>query len=468
VFKEQATFEYMLLAFTYVVGVCAIILVVLGLGMVDSGLVRRRNVVHTWVQKLVATFIAGGGLMLGGYAFWQWQFNQAFGVPDPLRQAIQDWWIGGVFSNTPATGIDPAVLPEADVLQVFVPFFATFAMATMALIHSGVVERIRSGPLYAMSFVVGAILSPLAGYLCWGSLSPLTNRGVHDYDGVFPLYIFAGTFALVLAWRLKPRLGVFEPHPSGARPFAHAPGLVAIGVLLILFAKPIISIGSGYILPGEGYFGISMTSSGIGLVMMNWACAVFAGGVVGGVIAHRQKNATYAFLGPITGLVICGALFDVGRPWECLVLGGFGPIVALGTTALMRRLRIDESKAVPLALGPGIVGAIATGFFAWGEKTGGYPGLEGEFGFQHAEITPWWQLVGVVAIVLLAGVPALLMALFFERFGGGLRISEEEEIAGQDSVLWSVPAEEESSPATSGGVPAGVGGRVGTAPDVTV
>ncbi|MCW2620328.1 MAG: hypothetical protein JWR28_3477, partial [Modestobacter sp.] len=26
-FKEQATFEYMLLAFTYVVGVCAIILV---------------------------------------------------------------------------------------------------------------------------------------------------------------------------------------------------------------------------------------------------------------------------------------------------------------------------------------------------------------------------------------------------------------------------------------------------------
>ncbi|SFL25309.1 hypothetical protein [Geodermatophilus ruber] len=437
-FEEQATFEFMTLAFVYVVGVVAIIMVVLGLGLVDAGLVRRQNLVNTWVQKLIATMIAGGGLMLGGYAFWQWQFNQAFGVPDPLRQAISDWWLFGAFMNTPGNRIDPAVLPEADVLQVFVPFFATFSMATMALIHSGVVERIRSGPLYVMSFVVGAVLSPLAGYLCWGSLSPLTNRGVHDYDGVFPLYIFAGTFALVLAWRLRPRLGAFTPDPSGARPFAHAPGLVAIGVLLVLFAKPIISIGSGYIIPGQGYFGISMTSSGIGLVMLNWACGVFAGGVVGGIIAHRQKNPTYAFLGPICGLVICGALFDVGRPWECLVLGAAGPLVALGTAKLMRRLRIDESKVVPLALGPGIVGAIATGFFAWGEKTGGYFGLEGEYAFQHAEITPWWQLVGVVTIVLLAGVPALAMALFFERVGGGLRITRELEIAGQDASLWGL------------------------------
>jgi ammonia channel protein AmtB len=379
--------------------------------------------------------------MLGGYALWQWQFNQAFGVPDALRTAIGDWWLFGGFMNTPANRIDPAALPEADVLQVFVPFFATFAMATMALIHSGVVERIRSGPLYIMSFVVGAVLSPLAGYLCWGSLSPLTNRGVHDFDGVFPLYIFAGTFALVLAWRLRPRLGAFTPHPSGSRPLPQAPGLVAVGVLLILFAKPFVSIGSGYIIPGQGFFGISMTSSGIGLVMLNWSCAVFAGGVVGGLIAHRQKNVTYAFLGPISGMIICGALLDVGRPWECLVLGATGPLVSLATAALMRRLRIDETKAVPLALGPGIVGAIATGFFAWGEKTGGYFGLEGEFGFQHAEITPWWQLVGVVTIVLLAGVPALLMALFFERVGRGLRIDEATEISGQDATMWGLEAE---------------------------
>ena len=444
-FPEQATFEFMSLAFMYVLGVVAIIVVVLGLGLVDMGLVRRKNVVHTWVQKLIATFIAGGGLMLGGYAFWQWQFNSAFGVPDPLMQALKDWWLFGPFMNTPGNQIDPAVLNEADVLQVFVPFFATFSMATIALIHSGVVERIRSGPLYIMSFVVGAILSPIAGYLCWGSLSPLTNRGVHDYDGVFPLYIFAGTFALVLAWRLRPRLGAFAPHPSGARPFAHAPGLVAIGVLLILFAKPIISIGSGYIIPGQGYFGISMTSSGIGLVMINWCCAVFAGGVVGGIIAHRQKNPTYAFLGPICGLVICGALFDVGRPWECVVLGAAGPLVALGTAALLRRVGIDESKVVPLALGPGIAGAIATGFFAWGEKTGGFFGLEGEYGFQHAEITPWWQLAGVVTIVLLAGIPALVMALVFERFGG-LRDDHEVEITGQDPSMWGLPDEETPKP----------------------
>jgi ammonium transporter, Amt family len=303
---------------------------------------------------MVATSIAGGGLMLGGYGLWQWQFNEAFGIPHPLLRALKDWWLFGAFTNTASINIDPAALPDADVLQVVVPFFATFAMATVALIHSGVVERIRSGALYVMSFVVGAVLSPLAGYLCWGSLSPLTNRGVHDYDGVYPLYIFAGTFALVLAWRLGPRLGPFAPDVNDAAPPVRASAAVAAGVLLILFAKPIISMGSGYFIVDQGYFGISMTSPGIGLVMLNWSCTVFAGGVVGGAIAYRLKNPTFAFLGPICGLVICGALLDVGRPWKCLLLGACGPVVALGTTTLMRRLRIDVSKVVPLAVGSGL------------------------------------------------------------------------------------------------------------------
>jgi ammonia channel protein AmtB len=463
-FKEQVTVDFMLFAFVYTAGVCAIILIVLGLGLVDTGLVRRQNVVNTWVQKITASFIAGAGLMLGGYGFWMWQFNSAFGVPDPLRTALGDWWFGGQFATNPAATIDPAKLAEADVMQVFVPFFATFAMATMALIHSGVVERMRSRPLYVMSFVVGAVLSPLAGYLCWGSLSPLTNRGVHDYDGVFPLYIFAGTFALILAWRLKPRLGAFTPHPSGARPMAHAPGAVAIGVFIILFAKPFVTVGSGYMIPGLGYFGISMTTSGIGLVMINWLCGVSAGAITGAILAYRLKNATYAFLGPVCGLVICGALFDVGTPWKCFVLGALGPVVCYGTAVLLRRLGIDEPKVVPLALGPGIVGAIATGFLAWGTKTGGYPGLEGEYAFQHAEITPWWQLVGVVTIVLLAGIPALLMALFFERFGGGLRISPEVEIAGQDPALWDIEGARPEELVTVGGpdAPRGAGTAGGT------
>ena len=58
--------------------------------------------------------------------------------------------------------------------------------------------------------MIGLILSPLVAYFAWGPVGPLTNRGTHDFDGIFPLYIFSGTWVLVLAWRLKPRLGSFD------------------------------------------------------------------------------------------------------------------------------------------------------------------------------------------------------------------------------------------------------------------
>ncbi|NMI01953.1 ammonium transporter [Pseudonocardia acidicola] len=436
-FPDQVSSDAVLTTFIYLVAAAAVILVVLGLGLIDMGLVRRRNVLDTWIQKITAAMVGGASLMLGGYALWQWQFNQALGVPHPLLQALQDWWIGGHVTDTAAGLLDPKAVPEADVLQIFLIFFVTFAMATMALIHTGVVERIRPLPLYVMSFVIGAVLSPLTGYLCWGSVSPLTNRGVHDFDGIFPLYIFAGTWVLVLACRIGPRLGAFSSHSSGARPVPHHLGFVGAGVLLITFAIPFVAIGSGNLIPGQGFFGISFTDSGLGLVVENVFAALFGGGLMGALIAYRRRDPSMALLGPLTGLVICGTLFDIGNPVKCLLLGLAGPLVGLGTSMLLRRLRIDEPKVVPLALGPGIVGALATGFIEWGTRTGGYPGLDGAYALGHATITPWWQLVGVVATMTTAAIPCFLLCLIFEKTGT-LRVSEQTEIVGLDIATWGV------------------------------
>lgn len=436
-FPAQASTDVIMSTFIYTVGAVAVVLVIVGLVFVDTGLVRRRNVLDTTVQKLGAAMVGGLGTLLIGYPIWQWQFNQAFGVPSPLWQAIKDWWMGGGFTTTASRNIDPKALPEADVLQIFLIFFVTFTMATMALIHTGVVERIKPLPLYVMSFVVGAVLSPLVGYLCWGSLSPLTLRGTHDFDGIFPLYITAGTFVLVLAWRVGPRLGAFTPHESGAKPASHNAAFVGIGVLLILFALPFITIGSGYIVPNVGFFGISFAKSGIGLVIINLFSAVLGGAFIGLLLAYRRREASWALLGPLAGVVMCGTLFDIGNAWECVLIGALGPLVALGSAALLRKARIDDPKVVPLALGPGIVGAVLTGFVKWGTPTGGYLGLTGKYAVGVGEITPWWQLAGVVATMVVAGVPALVMCLIFERFGG-LRVTGEAELVGLDLTQWGV------------------------------
>jgi ammonium transporter, Amt family len=435
--KEQLTTNNLLLSLLYSVGAVSVVLVILALGFIDVGLVRRKNTLDTWVQKLVSSLVAGGGTLVAGYGIWNWQFNQAFGIPHPLGQALKDWWIGGQFQTHFAGQIDPKILPEADVLQIFLVFFVAFSMGTLALIHTGAMERMKPAPLYTMAAIIGLVLSPLVAYFCWGPVGPLTNHGTHDFDGIFPLYIFAGTWVAVLSWRLKPRLGAFDPHHTGSAPAAQNVGLVAAGVLIIMFALPFIALSSGFIIPENGFYGISFTQSGFGIVLTNIFAAFIGGGIGGAIIAYRRREPLWALLGPLSGAVICGTLFDVGMPWEVFLISLLGPIVALGTAMLIQRWRIDEPKVIPLALGPGIVGALLCGFVEWGTKTGGYPGLEGSYALQHAEITPWWQLAGVVSTMLLAAIPCLLICFAFER-KGGLRISEEEELAGLDQTYWGI------------------------------
>ena len=472
-FPEQASANWINATFIYTLGAVAVLLVLLGLVIMDIGLVRRRNVLDTTVQKIGSAMVGGLGTLLIGYPIWQWQFNQAFGVPDPFWQAVRDWWLGGAFTTTASRHIDPSALPEADVLQIFLVFFVTFTMATVALIHTGVVERIKPVPLYVMSFVIGAVLSPLVGYLCWGSLSPLTLRGTHDFDGVFPLYITAGTFVLVLAWRVGPRLGAFRADASGARPAAQNLSFVGIGTLLILLALPFVTIGSGYIVPDVGFFGISFAESGIGVVIVNLVAAIIGGAVVGLLLAHRRREPTWAFLGPISGVVITGTLLDIGNAWQCLLVGALGPLVGLGTASVLRRLRIDDPKVVPLALGPGVVGALLTGFIEWGTRTGGYIGLEGPYAVGVAQVTPWWQLAGIGATMLVAGVPAFLMCLVFERFGG-LRAEAAEEVTGLDRARWGIENSSDdldpdtTAPAGAEALPAGTAVPVGNGESATI
>ena len=143
----------------------------------------------------------------------------------------------------------------------------------------------------------------------------------------------------------------------------------------------------------------------------------------------------WALLGPLAGAVINGTLFDIGLPWQVLVLSLFGPPAALGTALLLRRVRIDDPKVIPLALGPGVVGAIATGFIKWHTRTGGLPGATGKYALGHGAITPWWQLFGVLLTIGLAAIPCLLLCVIFERTSG-LRVTTEQEIAGLDRTYW--------------------------------
>jgi Amt family ammonium transporter len=454
VFKDQSSNGVFTADVFYVLASVCLFLVVVAFGLIDSGLVRRKNLLDTWVQKITAALLAGGAFLIIGYGIWQWQFNSAFGIKNPLGQAIKDWWIGGHNMSTLAEDIDPKVVPESDVQQIFVVFFFAYAAALGALIHSAGLERVKAAPLYILSVVAGGLIMPVLAYLTWGSVSPLTNAGVHDYVGNFSFYIFVGVWALLIAWRAGPRLGVVTPHPAAGSPLPHNMGRTAFGVGLLMFAIPFLVLGCGYFVPDVGYFGIALTKSGIGLVTINIFASFFGGALVGTLIAYRTRNATMALLGPIAGYVSGTAGFDVFKPWQMILVAMGGPIVVYGGYRLMAKLKIDEQKVVPLALFGGIYGAIVVGFVKWHTPTGGYFGLTGKYAPGNSQITPGWQLIGVLVVVGAALISGLILLFLIEKTIG-LRVTEQDEVEGLDTSYWDMPSAEEQFLPTPRPIPTG-------------
>jgi len=436
-FKEQVSETIFVEDIFFGLASISLLFLVTGIGLIDAGLVRRKNLLGTWIQKLVAALVAGGSFLIIGYAIWNWQYFEAFGVPEPLKESINAWWLGGTNMTNPAHNLDPAVAPSADVFQIFAVFFFSYAAVLGALIHSAGLERIRSASLYVMAAVVGGVVMPFTAYLTWGSVSPLTNAGVHDYLGIFSCYVFVGAFALVLAWRVGPRLGESTPDPRTSGPYPHNMGLTATGVALILFCVPFLALGCGFIVPDAGYFGISMTESGFGLVMISIFAAYFGGVVTGGVLSYMTRNPLYVLIGPVAGYISCAATLDIADPWVNLLIAMGGPFAFWLVYTALHRLKIDEHKIVPLGLGCGTWGVIMSGLVGWGTKTGGFFALEGKYGFQNSEINLGWQMLAWGCMVV-AGVGSALILCFLLEKTIGLRVPVRTELKGMDDEEWNI------------------------------
>jgi Amt family ammonium transporter len=458
-FKEQVSLEIFTSDIFYAIATIALFLAVVAIGLIDAGLVQRKNLLDMWIGKFGAVFCAGAGMFLIGYSIWQVGFYEAFEIPKPWGEAISQWWAGGSNVTALPQSLSPEIAPENDVFQVFLVFFVAYAMAGGALLHSAGLERVKHLPMNIIAAVAGAIVIPILLYLTWGSVGPLDKLGVHDYLGTFSLYIFVGTWGLILAWRAGPRVGAFfeekiDPSRPGTGLLGHRPhnlGLSAMGMGLLLFCVPFLALGCGYFVPEFGYFGISMTSSGFGVVLENVFMSYLGGAAAGFLIAYVTKNPIMALLGPVAGYIGCSCSFDIAKPLGILAISFIAPFVVYATYLLMQKVRIDDKKIVPLALGGGIYAALAAGVAGAGQATGGYFELEnGNYAFQHATITIGHQLLGLGATLGISAVTGLVLIVGLEKTIG-LRVSREAEVAGLDESNWgSGPAHEfEDLPAVS-------------------
>lgn len=426
-FAEQVSTQAYIADLFYILASLATFAVVVALALIDGGLVSSKHLIDTLAQKLISALIAGASCMIAGFAIWMWQFNQAFNVPHALQQALSDWWLFGRYMNMYAQNIDPAAVQGAEVQQIFVVFFFAYAAVFGAFIHSMGLGRMKPSVSYILSAITGGLLMPILVYLTWSPASPLSNNGLHDFVGAFSLYMFVGVWSLILAWRLGPRIAstnAFNVHMFGS------------GAMLLMMAIPLFVLGCGFLEPGVGYFGISNTTSGLGIIFINVFMSYSGGAISGAVIAYRKHKPVYMFFGPVAGYVACTALFDIASPWQCLIVAAIGPWVMLVLKDAMTKLNLDDQKLVPLALGPSILSVLMAGIIGTGLPTGGVQGATGAYAFQHAHINFAMQCIGVVVVLLISAVSGLVLVFALEKTIG-LRVERTIEQDGMDQWYWN-------------------------------
>ncbi|AOR25649.1 ammonium transporter [Formosa sp. Hel3_A1_48] len=367
-----------------------------GFTLVESGMTRSKNAVNIAMKNLL-------DICVGSLTYWFVGYSLMYG------DSSNGWFFwSGILQG------DGADL-----------FFQTMFAATAATIVSGAIAGRTKYSTYAIfTVVMTAFVYPIAGGWEWngGWLNTAFEAEFIDFAGSSIVHGVGGFAALVAAFMVGPRIGKYVDGKVVPIP-GHNQILTTLGVFILWLGWFGFNGGSQLAWGGDDAIGASAV-----VVVTNLAAAAGAlGALITTWIWYGKPNLAQTLNGALAGLVSitagCGNMTEGGA-----VLAGLigGVIVVFSIEFIEKKLKIDD------AIGAASVHGVA-GF--WGTIVIGLWGVSGEEaiglfnGGGSAQFVA--QLVGALSYMLWAVV------LSFVVFGIlkatiGLRVTEEEEIAGLD------------------------------------
>ena len=364
----------------------------------ESGMTRSKNSINVAIKNLA-------DFCLASVVFWTFGFGFMFG------QSFQGW-----------IGLDMFALDFRNAspsLAVFFLFQVMFCGATVTILSGIVAERMKFVAYLFVALVVSGGLYPIAGHWSWANLDGsggsgwLAELGFVDFAGSTVVHSVGGWAGLALVLIIGPRLGRFDDNSGAHRITPSNMPIATLGALFLFIGWLGFNGGSTLALDE------TVPSILINTIVGGCVGAISAGGLR---YAVNQQLDTGQFInGALGGLVAVTAnCFAVSTGSAALIALVGGMIVVLASHVL-EALKIDDAVgAIPVHLGAGIWGTLATGFYGDLETLGtGLTRLE-QIGVQGLGVLVYgaWTF-GVALVVFYAGNWAF-------RF----RVSEEEEIAG--------------------------------------
>jgi Amt family ammonium transporter len=373
-----------------------------GVGFFYGGLVRRKNLISMITLSFVAFALVSIQWVVIGYSL-------AFGN-DPANSL--NAFIGNLqYLGLNNVGMDPGPYSKDIPGLLYMVFQLVFATVTMAIVTSGIAERVKFSAYLVFALIWTTIVyDPLAHWVWGGGWA--AQFGALDFAGGTVVHISSGFAALALALVIGKRVGYGK--------YAMEPGnipLTILGAALLWFGWFGFNAGSAVAANGLAANAFVTTNTAAAAGAMAWLLVSWISG----------KPSSLGFVsGAVAGLVAITPAAGYVTPMAAILIGAIGGVACYGIMLWRIRSGLDESLDAWAIHGMGgLWGALATGIFAVAAVNGASGLLEGNV---HQFVA---NAAGAFAAVIYAFVVTYILAIVIDRTIG-LRVTEEEEYVGLD------------------------------------
>jgi Amt family ammonium transporter len=388
-----------------------------GLAFFYGGFVRNKNVLGTIMQSFIVMGLVGITWVIVGYSLTFGPDVKGWGIIGNLDHfGLRD--VGAAGDSQAGPGI-----PH----ELFMAFQLMFAIITPALITGAFAERAKFGP-FCIFMVAWSLLvyAPVAhwvfdseGWIAWDV------EGL-DFAGGTAIHLNAGAAALAAAIMYGKRKG-FKEEPMEP----HDVTYIVLGAAILWFGWFGFNAGSAGAASAVAVNAFTVTTTAASTAAVAWT--LMSWWITG------KPSVVGAAAGAVAGLVAITPASGYVQPMEAIAIGAVAGIVCFLAVQWRTRSSLDDSLDVVAVHGVGgLWGALATGIFCVAATNTGTNFLlepvdgviNGANGFGD------FKQLGRQAIGVLAVAPYSFIVTFailkVLDLTVGIRVNEEEEIAGLD------------------------------------
>ncbi|WP_232537129.1 ammonium transporter [Cystobacter fuscus] len=378
-----------------------VLLMTPGLALFYGGMVRRKNVLATFMYSFFALALVTVQWVLFGYSL---AFGKSHGG-----------FIGG-FDYLLLNNV--SLEPKGSIPHlVFMAFQLKFAIITPALISGAFVERMRFSAYVLFTLLWTTLVYDPVAHWTWAEGGWLFKLGVLDFAGGTVVHWTAGLSALICALYVGKRLGY-----GRERFIPHDLPMTVMGAGLLWFGWFGFNAGSSLSAGPLAALAFVTTHVAAGAAALSWTAAEWF---------FRKRPTLLGFVsGLVAGLVAITPAAGFVSPGGSLAIGIIAGVVCYGAVLLKEKLHYDDSLDAWGVHGVGgLLGALLVGVFS--QQALNPAGADGLL--QGNPVLLGKQALAVLAVGAYTAVVTLVVLKLVDKLVG-LRVSEEEERMGLDST----------------------------------